>query len=189
MKEFRNSYAHHSTLDLNHIREWKTQLQDFLSKSSSEEEVKLANGALSILNEILRFFSDSQNLKLAQYHRSKANEQNFLNPKSCSLGLDKDISKTHLKKIIKSQPKTSTCCGQVDVCIQKALVKMKSKGSKLAPSLERKILTRKSKQIVNPGNPYQDRNFNAAKVLKSPKFLREFSNSNENDSDSDSDSD
>jgi hypothetical protein len=167
---------------LNHLLQWKSQLQDFLSETQSEEEVKLANGAVNILNQVLGFFSDPKNLKLAHWHRLNAGGQNILKPKDCIFGLNENISKTLLKKIIKSKPKSTDCCGQVNACIHKASIKMKTKGSKLSPKLELKIMANAKQYYVNPKNTFQDKNFCATKVLKSSKFLKGFpNNSTESD--------
>ena len=134
-------------------------------------QARLAHGSLNILNEVIGFLSDSENVKMIQHHRFNDGAlKSTLKPKNCQFGLDRNLSKTRLKKLLKEKHKNSECCGNMDVCVKYAHSRLSSKGTRLSPKLERAIAFKGAKSGYNLRNPYQDADFSSDKVLKKLKF-------------------
>ncbi len=134
-------------------------------------ETRLAKESYYILDDIISFLSNPKNRNSIQYHRSMEKPLSPMNADGCKFGLEKELSQRRLKKIFKK--KNSDCCGNVELCAQKALLRLKQSGYTLSPTLERKLARKINEPIFDANNPFKDAHFNSKEVSKSLRFKKE----------------
>lgn len=168
---------------MNCLRQWRSELRQY---STDDAELNnLVSSALSVLDEVIGFLSNSENLKLIQRRRSLRGNSKQKICDLCAGG----ISKTLLKKIINGRYSDINSCDDLNGCMHSAFKKLKERGVNFAPKLERKMTAKGSKREMDFNNPFHDASFDPNTVLSKRRSVATANESDGSDKDEYSDED